>query len=149
MIIIIDTREKKPLSFEFYNAKTVTKKLDTGDYSLIGYEKDICIERKMSISELYINFFKDYFRFRKELERMKYYQYKYVVCEFPYFHISSFPSYGIPSKNISSLNFNSEHIMNKIEHIKNKYGVEFVFCKDRVEATDKIFEILKDFYDQQ
>ncbi|GAB1351383.1 hypothetical protein MASR1M12_01130 [Erysipelotrichia bacterium] len=41
--IIIDTREQRPYSFE---AATITRKLDIGDYSLSGFENDFAIERK-------------------------------------------------------------------------------------------------------
>lgn len=42
--IVVDTREKKPLPFKGY--KTIRRKLDYGDYSLIGLERQIVVERK-------------------------------------------------------------------------------------------------------
>ena len=56
--IIKDTREKQ--GYTFQPSKTqyhvckgmVSRKLDTGDYSLEGLEDKICIERKASVVEL-------------------------------------------------------------------------------------------------
>lgn len=44
MIIVIDTREKDEYSFE--DIVTIKQKLDTGDYSVAGFEDRIAIERK-------------------------------------------------------------------------------------------------------
>jgi ERCC4-type nuclease len=43
-MIIVDTREQKPYQFE--NCPTMIRKLDTGDYSLHGFENQFAIERK-------------------------------------------------------------------------------------------------------
>lgn len=145
LVIKIDTREQKPIDFSFFGVECVHEKLDTGDYSIPGYENEITIDRKFSAGELYLNIFQDYVRFKKELLRMQNIKHRYIVCEFPYYNISEWPKYAIKK----GYKFTNQHFMDKINHIQEKYGVEFVFCKDRVEATDKIFEILKDFYDQQ
>jgi ERCC4-type nuclease len=149
MKIIVDTREKYPLTFSWFSVETISKKLDTGDYTLDGHENELCIDRKASISELYTNMFKDYIRFKKELERMGPFKEKYIVCEFPYYHVSDFPLYGIPNSKISALKFNAGHLIDKIEHIKEKYGVEFIFCDDRHEAERQIYELLKEFYNNE
>ena len=43
---VIDTREKRPLKLPATRGKTVTKKLETGDYSIVGYEDVIVVEYK-------------------------------------------------------------------------------------------------------
>ncbi len=43
-VIVIDSNEQKPLKFG--NIPTVTKALDSGDYSILGMESSIVIERK-------------------------------------------------------------------------------------------------------
>jgi len=45
--ICIDTREQLP--FEFAGLPTIRKKLDTGDYSLIGIEDKCVVERKSKV----------------------------------------------------------------------------------------------------
>ena len=44
MKIVIDTRERKP--YKFYGQDVVRKKLDTGDYSIEGFEDVFAVERK-------------------------------------------------------------------------------------------------------
>lgn len=48
--IVIDSNEQNPLKFG--KIPTVTKKLDSGDYSILGMEYSVCIERK-SQSDFY------------------------------------------------------------------------------------------------
>jgi ERCC4-type nuclease len=50
--IVIDSREQMPYLFIDYPCSTKRRGLSTGDYSLEGYEEEICIERK-SKSDLY------------------------------------------------------------------------------------------------
>ena len=47
--IIVDTREQQPWTFDNY--VTANQKLDTGDYSILGMENILAIERKKSVSE--------------------------------------------------------------------------------------------------
>lgn len=64
--VIKDTREKEGHGwvFEKHHANkkpprcdgTIVQKLNTGDYSLVGYEDVLAIERKNSFSELWGNF---------------------------------------------------------------------------------------------
>ena len=83
--VIKDTREQDGYTFESFTGRytsckgMVTKKLDTGDYSLEGLEEKLCIERKGRISELAINLGKDKARFMREIERMKDFQFKFLV----------------------------------------------------------------------
>jgi DNA excision repair protein ERCC-4 len=78
MTIITDSREQYPLSF---SVPTVTAKLDTGDYSLAGYENEIAIERK-EVNDL-VACLKNgnRARFERELERGRELDYFAVVIE--------------------------------------------------------------------
>ena len=64
--IIIDTREQQPWVFEQY--VVANKKLDTGDYSIEGYENIFAIERKKSINEIANNIIEP--RFKDVLTRL-------------------------------------------------------------------------------
>lgn len=66
--IITDTREK--LALEFLHLPSQRGTLTTGDYSAVGFENDITIERK-SISDLISSCLRDRIRFEKELVRMR------------------------------------------------------------------------------
>ena len=58
--IIVDTREQTPWEFGFHN--TAKRKLDTGDYSMEGYESLFTIERKRSVSEIANNLSENRFK---------------------------------------------------------------------------------------
>ena len=85
--IIVDTREQHPWELKHYT--TASRKLDTGDYSVEGFENTLCIERKYSISEFVNNMGEK--RFRDVLERMKSYEYAFIIMEFNFNDILNFP----------------------------------------------------------
>jgi len=74
--IIIDTREQR--GWEFPNA--VHKKLDTGDYSIVGLETRVAIERK-SADDLLGTFLRGRARFAKELQTLQGYDFACVIVE--------------------------------------------------------------------
>lgn len=89
--IVIDTREQAPWSFigiktdsdKKYRPMivcTTRMKLDSGDYSISGYENQISIERK-SLSDAFGTFTVDRERFERELERLNAMKYAAVVIE--------------------------------------------------------------------
>lgn len=66
MTIVVDTREKKPYSF--YGRDVVRKKMDTGDYSIEGYEDTFAIERK-SLDDYLRSITHERERFEAEVQR--------------------------------------------------------------------------------
>ncbi|KKM72230.1 hypothetical protein LCGC14_1422630 [marine sediment metagenome] len=89
--IIRDTREKPGYGFFWeknMNPKrrppicdgTITQTLKTGDYSLVGYEDILCIERKEDYAELWGNY-AERDRFQDEMERMSTIKHKMVIIE--------------------------------------------------------------------
>jgi DNA excision repair protein ERCC-4 len=80
MIVIIDTREQAPYTFEGYDAQTERGTLATGDYSLAGFEDRIAIERK-SLDDLIVCLCHERERFERELHRAKALDYFAVVVE--------------------------------------------------------------------
>lgn len=79
MQIVIDTREQRPYQFP-EPVKTITKTLETGDYSLSGFEDRICIERK-SLPDLFGSLGKGRARFEREFQRMSEFQYACLMIE--------------------------------------------------------------------
>ena len=89
--IIIDTREQRPYSFLHLRADTtrggglvsveITRlPLPTGDYSIVGLDDEIAIERK-SGEDLYSTIGQGRRRFERELERLGGLAAAFVVCE--------------------------------------------------------------------
>lgn len=147
MVVIEDTREKLPWNFQIFGCSQERTKVDTGDYTLLGYEDKITIDRKKSISELYTNFFKGYVRFKKEILRMAGME-AYVLCEFPYSDIINFPGSMCLSKfKTDEIKYTSQHIIDRIEKFEG-CGVRFLFCEDRGSAEREAYKILKEFYEK-
>jgi len=83
LVIIRDSREKRGWKF---NASancggTIVHKLAAGDYSIVGLEKYIVIERKESMDELCANLGRERARFMRELERMADVRHKFLIVE--------------------------------------------------------------------
>lgn len=79
--IIQDSREQTPLDFSgFRGVKTIRKGLKTGDYSLDGYESEICFERK-SVADLVGTLIQGHERFLREMQRMDSFKAKYILIE--------------------------------------------------------------------
>ena len=79
--IIVDTREQCPIIWKENDniAGTIVKKLDVGDYSILGLETVISIERKGSCSEFAKNILES--RFFRELQKLND-NYKYAFLLF-------------------------------------------------------------------
>lgn len=78
VVVTVDTREQLPLDLQPLQVER--HKLDTGDYSLKGYEHLVTIERK-SLSDLIGSITHGRERFNKCIERMHAYPYKALVVE--------------------------------------------------------------------
>jgi hypothetical protein len=139
MKIIIDTREQLPWSFGEFD--TVSRKLDTGDYSIEGLEEVLCIERKKSTAEIAINLGKDCKRFNKELERMLQFKYAYIICEFTLTNLASFPhNCSIPKYQLSKIRINAKYLIKRMKEIE-EMGINVIYCNNKFEAEDRAIEI--------
>lgn len=75
--MVVDSREQRPWSLPY---PTVTKGLPAGDYSIVGLETEVAIERK-SLGDMVGTVIHDWLRFRKELNRLSGYTLAAVVVE--------------------------------------------------------------------
>lgn len=82
IVAVVDTREQRPVSFQ--KMKSVVKGLKTGDYSVVGLEDYVTIERKADIDEFVSCVGGERSRFDREIQRMKPYPVKAIVvgCTF-------------------------------------------------------------------
>lgn len=72
---------------------TAVKTLKTGDYTLVGLEDVVTVERKGSISEFVGNLSKkDLPRFERELTRMSTFRRSFVVLEFTFDDLMRWPA---------------------------------------------------------
>lgn len=76
LIVAVDTREQKPYRFPRSEVKT----LATGDYSVVGLETRVSIERKTK-GDAYSSLGRGRARFERELERLSRLDYAAIVIE--------------------------------------------------------------------
>lgn len=147
--IIEDTREQRPLDFSKadYCKEVIRRNLETGDYSIDGLEDLVCIERKGSIGEIAGNIVQK--RFFRELDRMRSFPYRYIVCEFPFSHILTYPySSDIPKYKLKYIKVKPQFILKKLNEITIEYGVHIIYCDDRKGAVKFISHLFKDIVDR-
>lgn len=121
--IIVDTREQKPWMFE----NMTRTKLDTGDYSIEGYEDIFCIERKAHTGEFYRNIVEH--RFEKELERMSVIRHGFVLLSFDMDDIMSFPrNSSIPPKIWPKLRMTGAYMRKRMLDFQLKYNTKILLC---------------------
>lgn len=147
MIIIQDTKEKEPWNFLFYDEckGQERKHLQTGDYTVQGYEQYIIIERKRSVGEISTNLGKKLPLFRAEFERMLTFPYRFLICEFPPEYILSFPkNSGIPPSKWGRLRLSGKYIMKTLYGLCEEFGVEIFFCETKERAEEVALALMLD-----
>jgi hypothetical protein len=143
--IIIDTREQIPWEFGFHN--TAKKKLDTGDYTIEGFENILAIERKKSVSEIATNLSES--RFSDVLDRLSKIKHPYMVFEFSLDEVYSFPvGSDIPKKLWDKLRISGNYIIKRLIEIQLKYNIQVVFCGDSDNAEKFSVSLMKRIYEQ-
>lgn len=119
-----------------------TIKLDTGDYSIKGYEDVLCIERKRSTAEIAKNITEK--RFDRELERMSKFKWAFFVLEFSLEDVLNFPiNSTIPQRRWSWLKITPNFMLSKLTEYQIKYGVHVLFCGSKDNAWNMVNSIFK------
>ena len=144
--VVRDTREQHGYFFKKFNRceGTVQKKLDTGDYSILGLEDKVCIERKASVAELAINLGKEKYAFFNEIERMRDYEHKYIVCEFSMEDVKKFPEgSNIPRQQRDKVKITGKYILRCLMEFAVFNDVHVIFAGSERGAFDLISSLLK------
>jgi hypothetical protein len=147
MIIIFDSREKAGIwDFSKYDCceGQAMDTLGEGDYTLFGYENLIAIERKRTVAEISQNLGKYYDRFKREFERLQKYKYKYCICEFTLEQLLEYPKNStLPAWKIKTIKMNGKFMLKRINELEAEYKIEFIFCRDKIEAEEKAMELFQ------
>ena len=135
MVILIDTREQRPLPFKADGAVTGTRrtKLSVGDYGCEyndGTRPPLFFERK-SITDLFSTMGKGYARFKDELNRAKLSNYRLVLL------IEG--SLSAVYKGVPRSDLRGESVVKKLFTLWVKYDLYPVFCS-RAEMVEYIRE---------
>ena len=152
--VIKDTREQKGHTFA-YNRRdrcegTIVHKLDTGDYSVIGLEDKLCIERKASIEELADNLVVSSKTFYREIDRMVLFPHRYLVLEFDMNDLLEFPNHPgsrIPKWKRDTVYINSGFMLKCITEFQVEYGINVLFCGNKENAKTMMTSLFKRFAD--
>lgn len=132
MVVVIDSREQRPYRF----AGAVISGLKTGDYSLLGLEDRVVIERK-SKSDAYCSLGAGRQRFKKELERMAEIDYAAIVIECGLQDFLDPPLFS---------QLNPKSAINTLISWSIRYGVHILFCDNRKLARAVTYRILEKFW---
>lgn len=151
MIILIDTKEQKPILWDkinnpkFPNLKIKYKHLDTGDYSIQGYHNPSCqhsivIERK-SLPDLFGSCGRGRVNLEKEFVRMSKFDHSEVCIEADLKTIFKNP----PELSMMK----PKSVYRTLVAWSQRYGVNVWPCPNRAFMEMHIFLTLKRFYDDR
>ena len=144
--VIKDTREQDGYFFSEFNtcAGMIDKELDTGDYSILGMEDKICIERKGCVEELAVNLGQKKHAFLAEVERMTPFPHKFIVLEFSLEDLIKFPDETrIPVKNKAALKITGKYMLKCLFEFQLYSNVQILFCGNKYNAFLAVSSILK------
>lgn len=138
LVIIEDSREQTPLDFKgMRGVEVVRQGLKTGDYSIQGYETQLCFERK-SVPDLVGTLIGGHERFLREMERMNDFDTKYILIE----HTAG-TVYRYCERHGWEYKFDT--IIQSLLAYAYHYGVRVRFCKDREDMAKYIVSKSREF----
>jgi len=130
--VVVDTREQKPYWFPRAEVKT----LATGDYSILGFEDRISIERKTK-SDAYSSLGQGRPRFEREIQRLAEFDYGAIVVE------TSLPGF-LTAPAFSRMKPKSA--VNSIISWSVKYGIHLFFAGDRRHGNALTLKLLEKYW---
>lgn len=138
LVMVIDTREQTPLYMPHppKGLVIVRDTLNSGDYSIRGFECQVAVERK-SLEDFLGSIGTGRDRFKRELERLRGYDWAALVIEAPEDRVMSG---GVWSA------MKPESIRGTIVSICVRYRIPIYFAKDRVAAGDWVLRHLCKYY---
>jgi ERCC4-type nuclease len=134
--VVVDSREQEPYHFDADKVSAVRKALPAGDYSLVGLEDRVAVERK-SLTDFVATVIHGRKRFHRELEKLAAYEASCVVveCNFRDLVDGRYRSDAHPHALIGTVAF-----------IIVDFGVPVYFCSDRQAACRFVEEFLIRFH---
>lgn len=131
--IIIDTREQKPYRCPLPH---IFATLETGDYSLEGYESRVVVERK-SKADLYGSLGQGRERFEREAERMARFEFAALVIE------SDLPDLLVAPPHTK---MSPKAVVGSLTTWEIRYNIHVKFASDRRHGAALTWQILGKFW---
>lgn len=137
VVVLRDTGEQEGCGWLFPEsdlcAGTRSANLFTGDYSLEGYydSKLFVIERKGSVGEFVANMTQKekWEDFEDELGRLEEFAHPFVVCEFPFYLLKTYPEGSdVPKKVWPHIRVTPQFILKRFEEICIRFKTKFIFA---------------------
>ena len=149
--VLVDTREKKPWTLASSRILGMEhRKLDTGDYTIKGYEHLLCIDRKASVQEVVNNVREP--RFAKELLRIRKFPHAFLVMEFELDELINFPhNTSLPPKVKKQIRTNGKYLLRCLTRMQIKYNFNIIYAGNRENAqliTINLMEDICERYDK-
>lgn len=147
--MLIDTREQLPYSFAGLKAdaklgggplavRTERATLESGDYSLAGFESRVAVERK-SLADLFGTLGRGRDRFERELTRLSGFEFAAVVVEAEWSAVFNDP----PARS----RLTPKAVFRTVNAWEQRYPrVHWSFLPSRAFAEAKAFRVLERFY---
>lgn len=145
-IVLRDNREKPDHGWKFNASKfcagTQAATLQTGDYSLLGYENILSIERKGSVVEFANNLCQD--RFYRELDRLENIQYPFIVLEFSLKDLIDYPYCdGVPYSIRKKIKISGAFLLRRLCEIQLKYKTKIIFGGNPSSSKEFVLSVFK------
>lgn len=135
MQIVVDSREQAAYEFDTQKVESIRRALPAGDYSLVGWEDRVAVERK-SLEDFVSTVIRSRKRFREELRKLSGYESACVVVE-------------ANLRDVLTGHYRSgahpNAILGSVVSICLDYGVPVYFCSDRQVACRFVEEYLRGF----
>jgi len=120
-VIVVDSREIEPYSFDPERVAVVRRALPAGDYSLEGLEDRVAVERK-TLEDFVSTVIRARKRFRRELLRLREYETACIVVEASLADV-------LAARYRAGVHPNA--VLGAVVSIVIDYGVPVFFCSDR------------------
>ncbi len=173
--VIQDTREQEGWFFTPYDRCEGMEigTLQTGDYTLKGYEEVVCVERKASPSEIATNLGKKKQTFYNEIERMRDFPFRYIILEFSASDLINYPLSLLDEKDrevwarhcrgeslpnykrfqvVKNTKITGKYLLKALLEIGIKYEVQILFADNKKNAftiCNSIFKRLAELFDER
>jgi ERCC4-type nuclease len=145
-VVAIDTREQHPYAFESITTgidcrpvevRTERATLASGDYSIVGHERAVAVERK-SLNDLYGTLTAGRDRFERELDRLSALSFSVVVIEATWGEIAKPPMFATK--------VNPASIVGTIHAWQQRYPTRWLACDNRHWAEQATYHVLRRYW---
>jgi DNA excision repair protein ERCC-4 len=153
--VIKDTREQDGWVFSQYDKCSGMEigTLNTGDYTLKGFEDVVCIERKACASEIAMNLGKKKGAFNAEMERMKDLPFSFIICEFDMDDVLRYPEGSRVPRNLrAKVKVTGKYLLKCLLEFQVWYDTKIIFAGNKNNAflvCNSLFKRLNELFHKE